>query len=53
MSLENETKYEQIEGLNFTINQWNRGCKIMIKKCIQHVMKGNLLLLRDLLEQNL
>ena len=31
---------------NFTIDQWNHGCKT----CTQHIMKGNLLLLKNLLE---
>ena len=45
---ENQTKYGQIKAVNFTIDQWNLGYKIIIQKCIQH--KENLFLLKDLLK---
>ena len=51
MSLDaNQTIYGSIKVVSSTIDQWNNGCKIMIKKCIQHIMKENLLLLKDWLE---
>ena len=37
----------QLEAMNVTIDQWNNFCRIMIWKCIQHIMKENLLLLKD------
>ena len=36
--------------MNFTIDQWNHGYKIMIQKCIQFLIKENFLLFKDLLE---
>ena len=42
------TKYEYINAANFTIDQWNHGCRIIIMKSIQHITKVNLLLLKDL-----
>ena len=39
-----------IKVLNFKIDQWNHGCRIMVEKHIQHITKENLLLLKDLLE---
>ena len=51
MSLDvNQTKYGRIKAANFTIDQQNQGCNIMIYKCIQHIMKETLLLMKDLLE---
>ena len=35
----NQRKYGWIKVVNFTIDQWNHGCRIMIWKCIQHIMK--------------
>ena len=46
----NQMKYGQKKAVNFTIDQQNYACKIMIQKCNQHIMKKNLLLLKDLLE---
>ena len=37
-------------AVNFTIDQWNKGYKIMKQKFIQQTMTENLLLLKDLLE---
>ena len=34
---------------SFTLYQWNHGCRIIIHKCIQHITKENMLLLKDLL----
>ena len=39
-----------IKGMNFITDQWNHGYNIIIKKCIQHKMKENMLLLKDLSE---
>ena len=44
IQVENQTKYELIKEVNFTM------VKIMIQKCIRYIMKENLLLLKDLLE---
>ena len=41
---------EQMRVVNFTIDQRNNGYKIKIKKCIQRIMKENLMLLKDLSE---
>ena len=46
----NQTKYGWIKGLNITTDQLNHGCRIIIQKCIQDITKGNLLLLKNLLE---
>ena len=46
----NQTKYRYIKEVNFTIDQWKHGQKKKPKKCIQHIMKKDLLLLKDLLE---
>ena len=46
----NQTKYGLTKVASFTIDQWNYVYKIMIKRCIQHITKENLLLLKDLLE---
>ena len=43
-------KYGCINGADFTITRWNYGCRIMFEKFIQHIMKENLLLLKDLSE---
>ena len=45
----NQTKYGKIKTANFTIDQWNHGCRVMIWKFIQHAMIGNLLFLEDVL----
>ena len=37
--------------MNFTTDQGNHGYKIIIYKCIHHIMKKNRLLLSDLLER--
>ena len=39
-----------LKGLNFIMLILKNGCETMILLCIQHIMKGNLLLLKDLLE---
>ena len=39
--------------MNFTIDQWNHAWKKILYKSIQHIMKGNLLLLKDLFIRNL
>ena len=36
--------------MNFTKDQWNHGCKIMIYKFIQHIIKEHPSLLKELLE---
>ena len=46
----NQTKYGQIKAVSFTIDQGNTGCKRMIQKWNQKIMKESLLLLKDLLE---
>ena len=40
----------RIKGLNFIMLILKNGCETMILLCIQHIMKENLLLLKDLLE---
>ena len=42
----NQIKYEQIIVEHVTIDP----CKNIIQKCIKHIIKENLLLLKDLLE---
>ena len=37
-------KYGSIKTANFTTTQLNHGCKDMIQKYTQHIMKGNLFL---------
>ena len=37
-------------AVNFPIDQWNQGFKIMILKCILHKTKRNMSLLKDSLE---
>ena len=39
-----------VDKRSSTIVQWNHGSKLIIWKCIQHVVKKNMLLLKDLLE---
>ena len=47
----NQTKYGKIMAVNFTIDQRNRFCKIiMINKYIKRIMKQKLLFLKDSLE---
>ena len=46
----NQTKYGWIKEVNFTVDQQNHGFRIMIQKCIQHIVKEILLLLKDLLK---
>ena len=46
----NQTKYVLIKAVNFTIGQWNHFWRIIIKKCIQQIMKENPFLLKGLLE---
>ena len=46
----NQTKYGQPKVVKFAIDQLNHSQKRMLQKCIQHIMKENLLLLKDLLE---
>ena len=38
-------------GLNFIMLILKNGCETMILLCIQHIMKENLLSLKDLLER--
>ena len=45
----NQIKYGHIKPVQFAIDQWNHGYKVMIKKFIPDIMKENLLLLKDLL----
>ena len=40
-----------IKGLNFIMHILKNGCEAIILLCIQHIMKENLLLLKDLLER--
>ena len=42
--------YVDKDRVNFTTDQGNRFCIMIMQKCIQHIMKENLLLLKDLLE---
>ena len=46
----NQTKCGKIKVANFIIDQLNHGQNKMQQKCIQHIMKENLLLLKDSLE---
>ena len=46
----NQIKYGLIKAANFTIDQWNHDQKKMTQKYIKHIMKENLLLLKDSLE---
>ena len=46
----NDIKYRQTSVVNFTINQLNHGQKKMLQKCIQDIMKENLVLLKDSLQ---
>ena len=46
----NQTKYGQIKLVSFTIDQWDHGYKTTIQKCIQQIMKKNMLLPEDSLE---
>ena len=46
----NQTKYGCMNAVNFTIDQLHHGLQIMIKKCVPHIMKESLLLLKDLLK---
>ena len=46
----NQKKYGQINATNFIIDQRNHICRIIIPKCLQRIIKKNLLLLKDLLE---
>ena len=46
----NQTKHGWMKVKNVTIDQCHHGYKIMIQKCIQHIIKENLLFLKDLLE---
>ena len=48
--IENQTKYGLIKVANFTLGLLKKGWKIIILKCIQHITKENLLLLKDLSE---
>ena len=43
-------KIWQIKADNFIIDQRNYGYRIILEKCIQHLTKENMLLLKDLLE---
>ena len=45
-----QTKYGQIRVVNFALDQWLHGSRIMIEERIQHITKRNVLLLKDLLE---
>ena len=46
----NQIKYGYTNKVNFTTGQLNNLFRIMIQKCIQRLMKKNLLLLKDSLE---
>ena len=35
---------------NFTIDQWNHGYRVIIQRCIQHIMKEHLLLVKEWLK---
>ena len=48
---ENQAEYGQIKLVNFMRNLLKNGQKIMAQICIQHTVKRNLLLLKDLLER--
>ena len=50
-SKKNLIKYGQTKQANFTIYLLKNGYEIIILKCIQHIMKENLLLLKDSLGQ--
>ena len=43
----NRIKYGQMKAMSFIIDQSNDSQKKMVLKCIQHIMKENLLLLKD------
>ena len=45
-----QTKYGQMRVVNFALDQWLHGSRIMIEEHIQHITKRNVLLLKDLLE---
>ena len=47
---ENQIKYGLTKVVNFTIMFLKNGQKTMTLVCIQHIMKENLLFLKDLLE---
>ena len=46
----NQAEYERKNTVNLTTNQRNYGYKMIIQKSIQHIMKENMLLLKNLLE---
>ena len=46
----NQTKYVQTKAVNFIIDWWSLGFKIIIYKYIQLIMKGSLLQLKNLLK---
>ena len=46
----NQTKYGLTKEVNFIITILKNGYEIITLKCIQHIIKENLLLLKDLLE---
>ena len=50
-SILNQSNRKPNKGLNFIMLILKNGCETMILLCIQHIMKENLLLLKDLLEQ--
>ena len=43
-------KIQVKKTVNSAIDQQNNGCRTMMEKCIQYLMKENPLLLKDLLE---
>ena len=49
--IEKQIKYGWTKALNFKMLLLKNGCKTMIFLCIQHIMKENLLSLKDLLER--
>ena len=46
----NKIKYGSIKAVNFTIDELYDFYRIMIQKCIQSIMKENMLLLKNSLE---
>ena len=46
----NQIKYGLTKAVNFIIDQWNQFCRIIIWKCVQRIMKKNIVLLKDSLE---
>ena len=45
-----ESNCKLIKAVNFSIDRWNRFCRVKTERFIQCMMKKNLLLLKDSLE---